>query len=210
MHERTCWCVKWCGLWDRLRKWIHSFSDLPGHGVIKSQLWLNCTLPHYEKEIDKKLRIFFEDEGAKNGLITRWLCVLIYDEASSNQGFVFLYKTPDRKLIASNYRYGDEKSLRVSANFSDIDDFCSMPEMLHNSSKSSGYYGAIHGILAKTGQQFVLNDVHIALIPGSGGLIQVTWTMSGSFSELRINYWQEKEPTCDALRCNPEFSLEWC
>uniref|UniRef100_Q3AQZ0 Ribonuclease VapC n=1 Tax=Chlorobium chlorochromatii (strain CaD3) TaxID=340177 RepID=Q3AQZ0_CHLCH len=77
-------------------------------------------------------------------------------------------------ITLSELFYGAEKSSNVSANLSVIEDFCSRLQVLPYGAKASQHYGAIRAILAKSGQQIGMNDLHIAAHARSEGLILVT------------------------------------
>jgi len=108
-------------------------------------------------------------------------------------------KNADRMAISSitlsELYYGAEKSNNVSANLSGIEDFCSRLEVLPYGPKASQHYGAIRALLAKTGQQIGVNDVHIAAHARSEGLIMVTNNVKEFIKvpALQIENWVSSE-----------------
>ena len=77
-------------------------------------------------------------------------------------------------ITLAELMHGAEKSSRPAANLAVVEDFCSRLEVLPYGPKAAQHYGQIRTALELTGTPIGVNDLHIAALARSEGLVIVT------------------------------------
>ena len=77
-------------------------------------------------------------------------------------------------ITLAELMHGAEKSSRIEANLSAVEDFCSRLEVLPYGAKAALHYGSIRAALEQQGQPIGVNDLHIAAHARSEGLTLVS------------------------------------
>lgn len=86
-------------------------------------------------------------------------------------------------ITLAELMHGAEKSSRIEANLSAVEDFCSRLEVLPYGAKAAQHYGSIRAALEKQGLPIGVNDLHIAAHARSEGLALVTNNL-GEFARV--------------------------
>ena len=77
-------------------------------------------------------------------------------------------------ITLAELMHGAEKSIRPAANLAVVEDFCSRLEVLDYGQKAAQHYAQIRAALELAGTPIGANDLHIAALARSQGLVVVT------------------------------------